>query len=305
MKEEYTKKQAEEEAKKKAEEEAKKAEEAKKNGEGETHTLSRSEILNAKSSSYNENDYVKWDSFYKGGKDVADGVIPVKLLDDPVYTSMNLPSETRSVYMEQAVRDNGHIYDDTSNPKASHIIAIGSVYATKNATLANNMKVCLGKIKLFGFNKNTKSWEIIQEDPHIAGCALYDLPWTSNTSHKVPIQTYSDHLEITLSANDFNSKVLHFWGKNTAFDKTKYSYYATAYTFWCEGSLNKNSLTAVSAIDIKSGLRGAPTIGQLNSSRGMAVTSGRRTIWSTTIPNDAYKAEWGTQLQKMYDKDCQ
>ena len=279
--------------------EAEKAEET--NSEPTTHVLNRQQILSANSSSFPAQDSVKWDEYNQSSRDKADGVIPVKLLDDPVYTSMNLPSETRSTYMEEAVRDNGHFYDDPATMNAPNIIAIGSVYQTKGATLANNMKVCIGKIKVFGFNKNTKSWEIIQENEHPAGFALYDLPWTSNVSHKLPCDTYDDHIAVSVSASDLHSRVLHFWGNSVPFDKTKYSYYATAYTFWAEGA-NANSLTAVNAMDLKSGPKGTVTVGQVNSSRGLAVTSSRKTVWSTTIPNSEYKAEWGTQLQALFDK---
>ena len=55
-------------------------------------------------------------------------------------------------------------------------------------------------------------------------------------------------------------------------------------------------------MDLKSGPRGTVTVGQVNSSRGLAVTSSRKTVWSTTIPNSEYKAEWGTQLQALFDK---
>lgn len=268
---------------------------------GVTHTLTRDEILSATSSSYPSGDSVKWEGFSQIATDVADGVIPVSLLDDPVYTSMNLPSETRSDYMISVNRDNAHTYNNFSNSSGDHLVSIGSIYQTSGKTLSKNMTICLGKIKLFGYNKNTQTWEVIQEDAHIVGASIYTLPWTTSTSYSVPITTYSDHLEVTVTSSDLTNKVLHFWGTRTAFDKTKYSYYATAYTCWSKNTINTNSLTAVNAIDLKSGTKGG-TVAQINSSRGYAVTTSAKVIWSTTIPNDVYQASWGEQLQALYEQ---
>lgn len=266
-----------------------------------THLLNREEILNANINSYPSTDSVKWDSFRKVGRDVADGVIPVSLLSDPVYTSMNLPSETRSDYMIGASRDNAHILGDTSSPNATTIVGIGSIYQTSDVTLQNKITICLGKIKVFGFNKNTKQWEIICSNPYPKDARLYYLPWSRATNVTVPITTYSDHISITVSGSELTGNTIHFWGERPKFDKNKYLYYATAYTYWADGSFKNNSLTAVNAIDVKPD-KGEATVAQLFSSRGMSVTTNKKTIWSTTIPNSEYKAEWGKQLQSLFNQ---
>ena len=79
-----------------------------------THILTRSQILSLTSNSYPSTDSVKWEGFKKYAYDVADGVIPMSLINDPVYTSMNLPSETLSEYMISCSRDNAHVYNVTS-----------------------------------------------------------------------------------------------------------------------------------------------------------------------------------------------
>ena len=74
-----------------------------------TVTLDRQKILNAKKSDYSKNTVLKWDKFRVGSKDTYDGSIPINYLDDPVYTSMLLPSESRSDSMINGWLDNGHI----------------------------------------------------------------------------------------------------------------------------------------------------------------------------------------------------
>ena len=93
-----------------------------------SYKLNRDEIINAKSNKYKSDDVVYWDEYFKADKDVHDGKIPVSLLNDPVYCSMNLPSESRSDFMIEAWRDNAHIIGDCSSPKATKMLGMGAVY---------------------------------------------------------------------------------------------------------------------------------------------------------------------------------
>ena len=268
----------------------------------QTYTLSRSAILSTDSSSYADGESVKWDKFYKSRKDVADGVIPVALLDDPIYTSMNLPSESRSEAMEDAVIDNGHVLASNDDIKAgTHMMATGSIYKAKNGTLPQKLKISIGKIKIFGYSKKTKKWEIIREDPHITGVKVYSLPWENASTYAVPMKTFADHIEVTCSATDLKNKALHFWGKQTEIDNSKYDYYATAYVCWTDSQVKSGSLTATNAVDLKESPK-ADAYAQLVTSRGLSVTGKRRVVWSTTIPNKEYQPEWGAELQKLFDK---
>ena len=265
------------------------------------HVMSRNQIIHADKNEYNANDSLKWDGYKQNKSDVADGVIPVSLLDDPVYTSMNLPSETICDYMVSARRDNGHIVGDTSSPNATNIVGIGAFYPTRNAKLPDTMKLCIGKIKVFGYNKYTKKWDVICSDPRAKDARVYTLPWSTSKQIIVPTQKYDDHLEVTVTSSQLQDNVLHFWGTLMPFDKTKYLYYATAYTFWAEGVFTDSCLTAVNGIDVKKS-SSSSTEAQLVASRGMAVKREKRTIWSTTIPNSEYNPEWGTQLQNLYNQ---
>lgn len=265
------------------------------------YILSRKDILSAQSVSYNDFDTVKWDGFFQAENDVADGVIPVSLLSDPIYTSMNLPSESLSDYAIKANRDNGHILGDSNNTDYNSIVAIGAIYQTSGTELPDLFKINLGKIKVFGFNNQTNTWEILQEDSKPSGVLIYTLPWDNSKTYKVPTKIYKDHITLTISGTQLAGNALHFWGTKVPFDNTNYSYYATAYTFWSENSLEPGLLTAVNAIDVKP-LNKTEGANQLMSSRSINVTNEPRTIWSTTIPNNVYKAEWGKQLQELFNK---
>lgn len=274
---------------------------ATKTKESVTHVLNRDTILKVTSKSYPEIDYARWDGFKRIETDVCDGLIPAPLLDDPVFTSMNLPSESVSNYMTSVGRDNGHVYNDISNLNGTHLLGMGGIYATTNAQLPASIKVCLGKIKVFGYNTNTQTWEILSSDKHVADAKIYTLPWETSKMYSVPAKVYEDHLELTITPNDIKNGCLHFWGSRTQLDKNKYKYFAVACSFWAEGSFNNGCLTAVNAIDLKRSAKGE-TVAQLNSSRGMRVTNYKKTLWSTTIPNNEYKAEWGTELQSLFNQ---
>ena len=276
------------------------------NQTGTVHSLNRPQMLEAYTNAYtrginpySENDIIKWNGYKKYKEDVADGNIPASLLGDPVYMSMNLPSETRSDYMMQVGRDNGHIIGNTYNSSGTQLIAIGSIYPTSNASLPETMKICLGKIKIFGYNTNTEKWETIQSDARIQAAQVYTLPWETSKNYDVPIQKFNDHIVVTVTKEQLASGCLHFWGSRATFDKSKYKYFVVAYDFWAESPFTNSCLTAVNAIDVKRP-GSNETISQLNSSRGVSVTNYRKTVWSTTIPNSEYKAEWGTAIRKLY-----
>lgn len=269
--------------------------------EPQLYVLDRNAILSASKANFNEGDSVKWDSFRAQGRDVCDGVIPVSLLDDPVYTSMNLPSESRSDYLIKANRDNGHILGDTSSPDAQKIVSIGSIYQTSGTTLPDEITICIGKIKLFGYSTSTNQWVTISSDSAPADAMIYRIPWSSGVIKCDNKQIYDDHMEVTVSGADLAGNTLHFWGTKVPFDKTQYAYYACAYTYWVKGDENSNLLTSVIAMDIKAST-GTNTIAQLISSRGMSVQPYQKTIWGTTIPNSVYDPNWGYELQNLFNE---
>lgn len=249
--------------------------------------LDRNEIINLSQSDYNENNIFRWKDYSIYKMDIHDGLIPYSHIDDSVYCSMNLPSESLSEYMISAWRDNGHIIGNTSSPESQKILGMGGIYVTQNAVLPENFSIYLGKLKVFAYSKSQNRWIIIDDCKYPLGLYIYTLPWENSKQTKCENITYSDdYVKIDLTSHDLENSVLHFWGTPVPLDKSDYLYYACAYDFW--GSPNvEGKLTSVNGIDTKD-ITGAYTISQLYSSRGLAMAPYLKTIWGNTIPNSQY-----------------
>ena len=227
-------------------------------------TLSRKDILNATSNQFASGTTVKWDEFSQFKDDVANGEIPVELLSDPVYCSMNLPSETQSDYMISINRDNGHIIGDTQSPETSQVLGIGAAYKTSGRNLPNNFSIYLGKIKVFAYSQSEQRWKIICALNHPSDAQIYTLPWTNTKNSPCKnITVTKNYLKIDLTSSDLNNAVLHFWGKSVPIDKHDYSYYACAYDFWVSENVAEK-LTFTNGIDAKN-YNSSKTIIQLYS----------------------------------------
>jgi len=264
-----------------------------------TVALSRGEILSAAGNAYSSNDVLQWDSFRLGSNDVADGRIPTEWLNDPVYLSMNLPSESVSDYMTSIKRDNAHIIGTVGDAQST-AVSMGALYQTTGTTLPETFTVCLGKIKLFAFSKSQNDWIVLDAQPYPTGVFVYTLPWTNTTSTKCQNVTYfDDHIEVQLTAEEMTGNVLHFWGKRPPVDKSDYLYYAAAYEFWLKDSSANGCLTATIGIDAKDANGG--NVSQLFSSRGLNVTTSKKVHWGHTIPNSEYSTTRdGARLQQLY-----
>lgn len=266
-----------------------------------TITLNREQILSASADDYSANTVLKWDKFRVGKKDTYDGSIPIELLDDDVYCSMNLPSESLSDTMISAWRDNGHIVDYIDG-RASRVLSMGAIYPTSGVTITSNVTICLGKIKMFAYSASKQQWITLDNQPYPAGIYLYKMPWTSASQRIKPDIDYSNgYAKITLTPEQLNGYCLHFWGVSQEISDD-YIYYATAYDAWCENTdYVTNSLTMTVGADAKASDR-QTTTGQLFSSRGLTLTDTVKTSWGHTIPADSYTEEFGTTLEMLFNQ---
>ena len=176
--------------------------------------LSRDEILNAQEADYKNVSYVKWQEYDASDATVHDGVIPVNLLSDEIYCSMNLPSESRSNEMIQMNRDNGKIMPGMTSKQSSIVGARSHLQHSWGQIYRIRFTLCIGKIKTFAYLDSIGNWAVIDEQPYPDGVYLYKMPWTEHKSKKCNnIQYYSDHVEISLTKEEFTSYALHFWGR--------------------------------------------------------------------------------------------
>lgn len=261
--------------------------------------LNRDEILNSTSSSFSSNTFVRWNEFRQSWKDYNDGIIPSQLLDDAVYCSMNLPSESQSDYMISVNRDNAHIIGDTSAPEIQKAVAMGGLYTSTGEVLPDNFSVYLGKIVLYAFSKSENTWVVIDSQPYPVGIAIFTLPWKNSKSTYCQNIEYTDeYAKINLTGEEMSNNVLHFWGGKVPINKEDYLFYASAYSFWVSDSA-ENKLTAVGGIDAKAAT-GTNTIVQLYSSRGLSSSCTRKILWGHTVPNAQYSDYNTSILNQMY-----
>lgn len=265
------------------------------------HSLSREQILSLNGHSYPNYDSVVWKDFQKYSIDVADGIIPMSLIDDEIYTSMNLPSESRSNCMIEAWRDNAHTIGNTNSSESKTLTNFGAIETTSGQDLPETFNVYIGAIKMYAYSKSQQKWILIDSNRYPVGIYVYTLPWTTTKATKCSNVTYtSNYAKVTLTKKQLQDNCLHFWGKNVSINKNDYLYYASSYDFWVDSSVS-SKLTASSGIDAKDSA-GKKVISQLYSSRGYSSQTYKKTVWGTTIPNNKYTPEWGKQLQALHDK---
>lgn len=274
-----------------------------KNNSTKVQYLPKEDILHAEETDYDDNALLKWNAYISSNSGVHDGVIPVKLLSDEIYCSMNLPSESRSDEMIQMNRDNGKVMNEMSE-KQSTLTGIGAIYKTSGAVLPENFTLCLGKIKTFAYLKSINNWILVDEQLYPTGVYLYKMPWTEHSAKECnDIKKYSDHIEIKMTDDEFDGYALHFWGKRSNVNQKDVLYVACAYDFWIKEPGYDGVFTATIGIDAKDGNGSDASTVQLFSSRGLAVTSEKRTHWGQTIPNDKYNPIWdGYVLKILYEK---
>ncbi|MCR4689755.1 MAG: hypothetical protein K5739_00200 [Lachnospiraceae bacterium] len=261
--------------------------------------LSREQMLNAKAEDYAEDAVLYWEEFQKNKLDGCDGHIPVSKLSDPVYCSMNLPSESMCDFTRKAKRDNGHLNAVVKSDAEARLLSWGGIYLTEGETLPEHFSVYLGTIKLFAYSKKQKCWRLIDDQPYPSGIALYELPWTTHKNKECGHVEYTDtYAKVDLTAEDLANNCLHFWGIPTRLDREDDLYYAEALTFWTDASV-AGKLTATSGLDTKKSA-GSNTVGELIFSRGIASSNDAKVVWGHTIPNAEYDKARGSYLNKLY-----
>lgn len=200
--------------------------------------LNKPEILTSTKESYPTGSYLKWNGFSNWGykNDTNDGIIPVELFDDPIYCSMNLPSEAMSAYSKSVNRENGHI-NTKLTPTQTTAVGIGAIYLIDGQEMSRDFTICLGKIGLYAFSKSQNKWVVVDEQDTCKGLKMYQLPWTSGKHYQCDnIQYFDDHVEVTLGKDEINNYAFHFWGVRKPINQSDYLYYATAYQVWVKGN---------------------------------------------------------------------
>lgn len=132
-------------------------------------------------------------------------------MNDPVYCSMNLPSESKWEFMHKSWRDNGHFYDDAKGENCVKILSIGALYAAEDEQLPEKFSVYLSNIKLFAYSKTQKCWLVLDNQQYTRGLRLYDSMWRNNQAINIDDRiTYEeDYVKVDLTAEDLSEHVPH------------------------------------------------------------------------------------------------
>ena len=184
-----------------------------------------------------------------GNKDPFMGYIPVEKLHDPVYMSMNLPSELQT-YMKERINP-ANMYP--ANEKYRKLLAIGAVYKNNEVELPDDavITVCIKDIQLLVCTE-TEGWHVGNKKDYPDDPRIYPLPWTlEDTLRAIKLSgdyvtVKGDHVEIKLTGAMLNDThgfpdelksmveggVLHFWGANRYGDGSQVKGCVASYVAW-------------------------------------------------------------------------
>ncbi|WP_026669960.1 fibronectin type III domain-containing protein [Butyrivibrio sp. AE3006] len=271
------------------------------NAQTTSTSLEREEIL-AFNNTSSDSSVIRWSSYHQSTIDIQDNVhdgnIPVSLLNDPVYCSMNLPSESRSDEMIRAYRDNGLTIGRVPS-NASFLLGFGAIEDTTGMELPDKFSVYLGQMKLFAFSKSQNKWITIESQPYPRGIYIYTLPWTTTVATKCErVTNYSNYVRVDLTKEELQGNCLHFWEGKAKVKNDDYLYYAASYDVWVSSNA-AGKLTATGGIDTKDSAC-IQTINQLNTTRGYSCSETCKSVWGNTIPNSEYEKCNSSVLNSLY-----
>lgn len=244
----------------------------------------------------------------KDKRDKVNGVIPVSLLDDPIFCSMKLPSEARHDSETTGKRVNGSFLFD-SYPGYSKVCGTGAIYKKEGVELPETFTLCIGKdLCVFAVTVDQPvihilencdisergyvlpSWNETLQEYKTKGSSFSLYPSNWNKEEKVIkpeiIYDCGDHVEIPLTGKDFEGRVLHFWTANQeGVEKENLVGLVTAYSFWVKEKEYEDMFVATIGTDFRDINE---TISQAFSGRGMLVKSYPRTIFGHNFYDDDY-----------------
>lgn len=267
------------------------------------------------------NGRVKWYGFHTTKSEIStsyfDGIIPVSKLHDPVYMSMNLPSEA-TTYMKYRINPS-NMY--SASPDFRKVLSIGAIYKAEDAVIDDDeeITVCLGKINVILRTKDSDGWFKENEQPFPSKPNhIYYLPWrlewdrVDAKGNEIPederrpvkpgsitedrLKEFNDHIEIKLYGRDFTGRasgddrvegsVLHFWGKNALFeDGSNILGVVISYEAWLKEESASGKVAAAIGADWRTGEN---KIRQAFSGYNHRLTSKRRTVIGHNVGNDIY-----------------
>ncbi len=255
--------------------------------------------------------YDKWRTinYTEGDTHIFTPILTVDRMNDPVYTTMLMPSEGKNFLSEFRTQSNG----DTNCPpleKHERIVPIGAIFLDTYCDLPDDTEItlCFGRIAC-AIKFEGQDWQVVSDQAKPSTLnKMYPLPWQLefdanpvkiNTIPKDRVVKYDDHWEITLKLSDFralegddprlNSRALHFWGKTYYFKNGQTGAdiegIACTYEVWIKEKEYEGLLLA----DVGADMRDKDgNVNQAFSTKAFKITTEKRSIFGHNVCTQCY-----------------
>ncbi len=233
--------------------------------------------------------YIKWDG-WKDLKKVMllNGNLKVSLIDDPIYTSMKLPSEAITA-MEYRVNPT---IMDTTGPGYVKSVGIAAAYQAKGSTLPDEFNLNIGRfMTLILRTEPNANWEIFTvHEPldKIKYFQFHKLPWSESYYYRPEdkMVLHENYVEFKCKKEDFDGFVFHFYGDKAPIASENVRAYVTIFDIWSDTKGIEGGL----AIGV--GVDQWPASGsshQMFSGRNYLVKNTHRLMIGHNIPDSMYE----------------
>lgn len=189
------------------------------------------------------------------GKDIQESyeedINSISSFSETIYESMKLPHDAKSI------DDTGDYpgFNEYGLQGFVNLIGIGAIYSVKGVQLPDDVEICIGKFSTYVLLDQPEAEWIAAEDVSALNYkhfGIYDLPWYTNRHYMLDEKVTSrndDYIKISLSSEELDSKVLHFWGSIKEYPSEDIVGIVNIYEVWCTNQNVANKLVADVACD--------------------------------------------------------
>lgn len=280
---------------------------------GEIVFLDKEDIQNAVAyKEYSGDGYLSWNGWCDMKKNgLLSSFLEVSLLDDPIYTSMKLPSENTNYFYQTRV--NASIMDDNVSGH-SKACGIGAFYPVYGEKLPDTFNLCVGRFMVFVLKYGENSeWEPLGENTflqRISNLQIRPLPWTeqmeiSATRPVDKVKFNEEYIEFNLTAEDLmqteqnpDGSVVHFYSDKLPIVSDEIRACVVIYEMWSDTPEIEGKVVATIGFDFW-----ADSSYQMFSGHNYLVTNEHRQVIGHNISDELYDAllEEGKSPMKCWE----
>lgn len=252
-------------------------------------TLTKDQLLAAKKSDYPAGSTIKYDSWnvwsgWKSGQ-LLSGDIKTDYMDDEVYMSMKLPCEV-PIYRHNV---NPVLYDYKPSGGVN-ALGIGAIYPVEGAVLPEHFDFYIGKLATYVLYEGSNEWVTLDSHKSLNNMYYFSLYSTPSYSFfrkltNSEVEFGDTYTKYSLTANDFSTALLHFWGIQQPAPSQDIRALVTMYEVWTDDPNVVGKLCATIGNDQRDA---SGKVTQAFSGRNYAVTTDKRIVMGHNIPDDVY-----------------